>query len=200
MKRAFDIVAALLGLLILSPFAVVIALLIKLDSSGPVFFRQERMGRGFRPFFIYKFRTMLQDAPLKGSEVTSAGDPRITLVGRFLRKTKIDELPQLINVVRGEMSLVGPRPEVRQYVELFRKDYEEILKVQPGITDLSSLKYQDEAVLLGKYANPEAEYVRRVLPDKINLAKEYLRHSSLFFDFLLILKTVPKLFGFRTHL
>src|SRR3989338_10797021 len=113
MKRVFDIVAALLGLLILSPFAVVIALLIKLDSSGPVFFRQERIGRGFRPFFIYKFRTMLQNAPLNGSGVTFAGDPRITLVGGLLRTTKIDELPQLINVVRGEMSLVGPRPEVR---------------------------------------------------------------------------------------
>ena len=197
MKRVFDIVVASLGLFLLFPFLLVVALLIKLDSRGLVFFRQERMGRGFRPFFIYKFRTMLQDAPLKGSGVTFAGDPRITLVGRFLRKTKIDELPQLINVVRGEMSLVGPRPEVRQYVELFRKDYEEILKVQPGITDLSSLKYQDEAMLLGKYANPEAEYVRRVLPDKINLAKEYLSQASFLFDFLLILKTLPRLFGFR---
>ena len=198
MKRVFDIVVASLGLFLLFPFLLVVALLIKLDSRGPVFFRQERMGRGFRPFFIYKFRTMLQDAPLKGSGVTFAGDPRITLVRRLLRKTKIDELPQLINVVRGEMSLVGPRPEVRQYVELFRKDYEEILKVQPGITDLSSLKYQDEAMLLGKYANPEAEYVRRVLPEKIKLAKEYTRQSSLFFDLALICKTLVKLFDYRT--
>jgi len=193
----FDIVAALLGLLILSPFAVVIALLIKLDSSGPVFFRQERMGRGFRPFFIYKFRTMLQDAPLNGSGVTFAGDPRITLVGRFLRKTKIDELPQLINVVRGEMSLVGPRPEVRQYVELLREEYEEILKIRPGITDLASLEYRDEEAVLGQSENPEAHYLRWVLPDKIRLAKEYMRRSSFFFDLALILKTLPKLFWYR---
>jgi len=197
MKRVFDIVAALLGLLILSPFAVVIALLIKLDSSGPVFFRQERMGRGFRPFFIYKFRTMLQDAPLNGSGVTFAGDPRITLVGRFLRKTKIDELPQLINVVRGEMSLVGPRPEVRQYVELLREEYEEILKIRPGITDLASLEYRDEEAVLGQSENPEAHYLRWVLPDKIRLAKEYMRRSSFFFDLALILKTLPKLFWYR---
>ena len=197
MKRVFDIVAALLGLLILSPFAVVIALLIKLDSSGPVFFRQERMGRGFRPFFIYKFRTMLQDAPLNGSGVTFAGDPRITLVGRFLRKTKIDELPQLINVVRGEMSLVGPRPEGRQYVELLREEYEEILKIRPGITDLASLEYRDEEAVLGQSENPEAHYLRWVLPDKIRLAKEYMRRSSFFFDLALILKTLPKLFWYR---
>ena len=197
MKRVFDIVAALLGLLILSPFAVVIALLIKLDSSGPVFFRQERMGRGFRPFFIYKFRTMLQDAPLNGSGVTFAGDPRITLVGRFLRKTKIDELPQLINVVRGEMSLVGPRPEVRQYVELLREEYEEILKIRPGITDLASLEYRDEEAVLGQSENPEAHYLRWVLPDKIRLAKEDMRRSSFFFDLALILKTLPKLFWYR---
>src|SRR3990170_1197510 len=188
MKRVFDIVVASLGLFLLFPFLLVVALLIKLDSRGPVFFRQERMGRGFRPFFIYKFRTMLQDAPLKGSGVTFAGDPRITLVGRFLRKTKIDELPQLINVVRGEMSLVGPRPEVRQYVELLREEYEEILKIRPGITDLASLEYRDEEAVLGQSENPEAHYLRWVLPDKIRLAKEYMRRSSFFFDLALILK------------
>ena len=197
MKRVFDIVVASLGLFLLFPFLLVVALLIKLDSRGPVFFRQERMGRGFRPFFIYKFRTMLQDAPLKGSGVTFAGDPRITLVGRFLRKTKIDELPQLINVVRGEMSLVGPRPEVRQYVELLREEYEEILKIRPGITDLASLEYRDEEAVLGQSENPEAHYLRWVLPDKIRLAKEYMRRSSFFFDLALILKTLPKLFWYR---
>jgi len=193
MKRTFDIVAAFLGLLLLTPILFLAALLIKLDSKGPIFFRQERTGRGFRPFLIYKFRTMVQDIPHKGGPITSDGDPRITRAGRFLRKTKIDELPQLINVLKGEMSFVGPRPEVRQYVELFREDYEEILKIRPGITDLASLKYRDEEALLGHSGNPEEEYLRRVLPDKITLAKEYLKRSSFFFDIALILKTLPKL-------
>jgi len=131
-KRTFDVTVALLGLLLLSPVLIVAALLIKLDSRGPVFFRQERIGRGFRPFLIYKFRTMVQDAPRKGGPITFGEDSRITRVGRFLRKTKIDEIPQLINVLKGEMSFVGPRPEVRKYVELFRRDYEEILKIRPG--------------------------------------------------------------------
>jgi len=131
MKRTFDIVVSVLGLVLLSPLGAVVALLIKWDSRGPVFFRQERVGRGFRPFFIYKFRTMVEDAPRRGGLITVGEDPRITRVGWYLRKTKIDELPQLINVLKGEMRFVGPRPEVRQYVELFRKDYEEILKVRP---------------------------------------------------------------------
>jgi lipopolysaccharide/colanic/teichoic acid biosynthesis glycosyltransferase len=114
-----------------------------------------------------------------------------------LRKTKIDELPQLINVFKGDMSLVGPRPELRKFVELFRSDYEEILKVRPGITDLASLKYEDEAKLIGQFKNPEDEYVRSILPDKITLAKEYIDRSSLFFDLRLIFRTLPKLFGFK---
>ena len=136
---------------------------------------------------------MIKDAPSKGGLITSDNDPRITRVGRLLRKTKIDELPQLINVLRGEMSFVGPRPEVRHYVELFRRDYEEILKIRPGITDLASLKYRDEEVILGLSGNPEEEYIRHLLPDKIRLAKEYLRLSSFFFDLTLITKTLPKL-------
>ncbi len=196
-KRIFDIGVASVGLLLLSPLLLLAALLIKSYSSGPVFFRQERMGRGFRPFTIYKFRTMAQDASRKGGPITFGEDPRITKVGRFLRKAKIDELPQLINVLKGDMSLVGPRPEVRRYVELFRQEYKEILKVRPGITDLASLKYQDEAEALGQSENPEAEYLRHVLPDKIRLAKEYLKRSSFFFDLALILKTLPKLFKCR---
>ena len=194
----FDIVVAFLGLLLLSPLLFAVALLIKLDSSGPIFFRQERMGMGFRPFYIYKFRTMVQDAPLKGGPLTFGEDPRITRLGRFLRKTKIDELPQLINVLKGEMSFVGPRPEVREFIELFRQDYEEILKIRPGITDLASLTYRHEAELLGQSADPEQEYVNHILPDKLRLAKEYLKRSSFLFDMALILKTLPKLFGFRS--
>src|SRR5262249_29480649 len=143
---------------------------------------------------IFKFRTMAQDSIARGRSITAGDDPRITRVGWFLRKTKIDELPQLINVLRGEMTFVGPRPEVPRYVEIFRKDYEEILKIRPGITDLASIKYRDEAALLGRSENPEEEYVTRVLPDKINLGKEYVRQSSVFFDLRLIFKTFLRLF------
>ncbi len=194
MKRAFDIVVSFLGLVLLLPLLLLVALLIKQDSSGPIFFRQERIGKGFRPFSIYKFRTMVENSPDSGWPLAVGHDPRITRLGRFLRKTKIDELPQLINVLKGEMSLVGPRPEVRQYVELFRQDYEEILKMRPGITDLASLKYRDEAAVLGQSENPEEEYLRHILPDKVRLAKEYLKRSSFFFDMVLILRTLPKLF------
>ncbi|MGH7775231.1 MAG: sugar transferase [Candidatus Binatia bacterium] len=194
-KRAFDTVAAFFGLVLLSPLFLVAGLLIKMNSPGPIFFRQERIGRGFRPFYIYKLRTMVQDAPSKGGLITVGQDPRITRVGWFLRRTKIDEFPQLLNVLKGDMSFVGPRPELRKYVELFRQDYEEILKVRPGITDLSSLKYRHEAELLAKSRDAEEEYVKSILPDKLRLAREYLKHSSILFDLTLILKTVPKLFG-----
>ena len=193
MKRLFDIVVSLIGLICLLPLLLLVAVLIKLDSTGPVFFRQTRMGMRFRPFQILKFRTMVQDSSTRGQSITVGDDPRITRVGWFLRKTKIDELPQLINVLKGEMTFVGPRPEVPQYVELFRQDYEEILKIRPGITDLASIKYRDEAALLGQSKNPEEEYVTRVLPDKISLGKEYVRCSSLAFDLRLIFRTFLKL-------
>jgi lipopolysaccharide/colanic/teichoic acid biosynthesis glycosyltransferase len=192
LKRTCDVLVSSLGLLLLSPFLAAVAVLIKIDSRGPVFFLQERMGQGLRTFFIYKFRTMVVDAPRLGGALTIGEDPRITRVGRILRKSKIDELPQLINVLRGEMTLVGPRPEVQRYVNLFRRDYEEILRVRPGITDLASLKYRDESPLLA-VADPEQEYVRAILPDKIALAKEYMRQSSFFFDLSLIVKTVTRI-------
>jgi lipopolysaccharide/colanic/teichoic acid biosynthesis glycosyltransferase len=173
---------------------VIAAVLIKLDSPGPIFFKQERIGLRFRPFQILKFRTMVQDSLARGGSITAGDDPRITRVGWFLRKSKIDELPQLINVLKGEMTFVGPRPEVPQYVKMFREDYEEILKIRPGITDLASIKYRDEAALLGESENPEAEYVRRVLPDKIQLGKEYIRRSSFGLDLTLIFKTFLRLF------
>jgi lipopolysaccharide/colanic/teichoic acid biosynthesis glycosyltransferase len=194
MKRILDIVVSLVGLICLLPLLLLVAMLIKLDSTGPILFRQERIGMRFRPFQILKFRTMMQNVNAGGQSITVGDDPRITRVGLFLRKTKIDELPQLINVLRGEMALVGPRPEVPRYVELFRHDYEEILKIRPGITDLASIKYRDEAAFLGNSENPEQEYVTRVLPDKINLGKEYIRRSSMFFDLTVILKTFLRLF------
>lgn len=193
MKRALDVIASIGGLLFLSPVLMIVAFLIKLDSPGPVFFLQERIGRGFRPFQIYKFRTMVKDAPQKGGALTSAGDPRVTRVGKFLRQTKIDELPQLINVLKGEMSLVGPRPEVRRYVDLYRSNYETILTVRPGITDLASLKYRDESALLAEATNPEELYINRILPDKLRLGEDYVHRSSFGLDLLLIWKTCMKL-------
>jgi lipopolysaccharide/colanic/teichoic acid biosynthesis glycosyltransferase len=189
-KRALDIIAAFLGLIMLAPLFAVVAILIRTDSPGPVFFRQERIGRGFRPFWIYKFRTMVKDAPDKGGALTASGDPRVTRIGKILRQTKIDELPQLINILRGDMSLVGPRPEVCQYVELFREHYETILAVRPGITDPASLKYRDESAILARSENPEQEYIRRVLPDKLRLGEEYVRQSSLLLDLAVIFKTI----------
>lgn len=197
MKRAFDAMTSSILLLMFLPLIGIVAVLITLDSGGSVFFRQERMGRGGRAFFIYKFRTMVHDAPLRGGPITFGDDPRITRVGRFLRRAKIDELPQLVNVLKGEMSLVGPRPEVRKYVELFQKDYAEILQIRPGMTDLASLKYRDEAAMLGQSQNPDDEYINRILPEKIRLAKEYLDRSSLAFDLSLLAKTILSLVGRR---
>ena len=197
MKRAFDIIGACFGFLLLSPFFILIALLIKWDSKGPVLFKQERLGRQFRPFIIYKFRTMRQSSDHEGRLVTAGNDPRITRIGSILRQTKMDETPQLLNVLKGDMSFVGPRPEVRRFVEQFRADYQEILKVRPGITDLASLKYRDEASLLGRAIDPDAEYINRVLPDKIKLAKEYIRLSSFVFDLKLIIRTLLKVFDYK---
>ena len=190
MKRLFDCVAASVGLLCLAPAFAVVAVLIKTDSDGPVFFRQQRIGRGFRLFWIYKFRTMVQDAPLVGAPITSGSDPRITRVGRFLRRTKIDELPQLINVLKGEMSIVGPRPELARYVDAFSREYREILQVRPGITDVASLAFRDEATILAGFANAEEAYVTRILPRKIRLSQEYVRRCSLASDLVVILKTI----------
>ena len=197
MKRTFDIGVSFVGLILLSLLMLLAALAIKLDSPGPIMFRQKRIGKGFRPFLIYKFRTMVQGASDRRRSLTVGDDPRITSSGRFLRRTKIDEIPQLINVLKGDMSFVGPRPEVPEFVELFREDYEETLTVRPGITDLASVKYRDEAAVLGHCNNPQEEYLRHVLPDKINLNKEYIRRSSFFFDLTLILKTVRKLFEYQ---
>lgn len=189
-KRLIDIGVSTLGLLLLSPLLLVAAILVKTSSAGPVLFRQERIGRNFRPFKILKFRTMVPDAPSLGRAITVGNDPRITWVGHWLRKTKTDELPQLLNVLMGDMSLVGPRPEVRRYVELFANDYAEVLSVRPGITDLASIRFRHESELLGKAADPDAEYCKNILPEKIRLAKEYIRRSSIGFDLLVILRTL----------
>lgn len=189
-KRVFDVMVSVSALLVLAPLMLIVAVFVQLSSPGPIIFRQERFGRGMRPFTIYKFRTMVNDAASNGGAITCGDDPRITQVGHFLRAAKIDELPQLINVLRGEMSLVGPRPEVRRYVEMFQADFYEILAVRPGITDLASIAYRNESELLGQAIDPQADYINRILPDKIRLAKEYLRKSSLLYDVHLIVKTL----------
>jgi lipopolysaccharide/colanic/teichoic acid biosynthesis glycosyltransferase len=189
-KRAFDFTAAGLGLLILSPLFIALALLIVLDTGRPIFFKQRRIGRHFVPFHVLKFRTMVVGAAAMGRPITVGEDPRITRVGRWLRRTKLDELPQLWNVVRGEMSLVGPRPELFEYVQMFHRDYEEILKVRPGLTDSASLVYRNESEELAKAEDPEREYTGRILPHKLRLSADYLRHSSLLGDMRLILRTV----------
>jgi lipopolysaccharide/colanic/teichoic acid biosynthesis glycosyltransferase len=189
MKRAFDIVVSCVGLILLLPFFVVLAILIKIDDPGPVFFGQKRIGRDFRPFSIYKFRTMVKNAEQKGSKLTAGGDQRITRLGKILRALKIDELPQLFNVLKGEMSLVGVRPEVEEYVELYKKEYAEILKTRPGITDVSSITFRNEEELLGRQSDPEWYYAHVLLPKKIRLGQEYVSNASFFYDIKLVFKT-----------
>lgn len=193
MKRLFDIISSFTGLLFLFPLFIAISIFIKLDSAGPVFFKQKRIGRNFKPFLLYKFRSMVADAPQKGLAITCGGDPRITKVGRFLRKTKIDELPQLINVLKGDMSIVGPRPEVEKYVEMFKDDYQSVLQVRPGITDYATIEFRSEEGLLKKYRDPEAGYIRELLPLKIELSKNYLRDKGFFTDLKLIFFTFWKI-------
>lgn len=169
------------------------ALAIKLDSPGPVLFVQQRVGRNFRPFGIYKLRTMVADAPMRGGQITFGADPRITRVGRWLRKTKLDELPQLANVLLGHMSLVGPRPEVPRYVEMFREDYTCVLSVRPGLTDAASVKYRDEAGQLASSPDPEREYSERILPDKIALARQYIAGATFAGDLGILVKTLLRI-------
>ena len=192
-KRLFDVLAAVLTLIAVLPVFVLIAIIVKLDSPGPVFFTQERIGRNFVPFRIYKFRTMVKDAPARGAAITSCHDARITRSGRLLRRFKLDELPQLLNILEGTMSIVGPRPEVRKYVDMYRADFETVLQVRPGLTDPASLRYCHEADLLGRSADPEMEYTTRILPDKIRLAKAYVEHPSLATDLGLIFRTMSSL-------
>jgi lipopolysaccharide/colanic/teichoic acid biosynthesis glycosyltransferase len=192
-KRLFDIVFSVIGLIILSPFFAAASVLIKLDSSGPVFFRQERIGRHFKPFRIYKFRTMTADAQNKGALITVGGDKRITRIGHVLRKYKIDEMPQLLNILKGEMSFVGPRPEVREYVQLFRTDYAKLLVIRPGITDPASLTYSEEEKVLAMSGNWEKNYICNILPDKIAMSLRYVENRSIFTDMRLVLQTILKI-------
>jgi lipopolysaccharide/colanic/teichoic acid biosynthesis glycosyltransferase len=192
-KRIFDLLSSGVGLVLISPLLGLAALAIRLDSPGPVIFWQQRVGRNFCPFWIYKFRTMVVDAPERGGQITAGADPRITRVGRWLRKMKIDELPQLINVFLGDMSLVGPRPEVPKYVEMFRDDYAYVLSVRPGLTDPASVKYRDEAAILAASSDPEQEYIGRILPDKIAMARQYIARATFLGDLGVLARTLLRI-------
>ena len=189
-KRIFDFLVSLIGIIILSPIFVIVSIAIKLDSRGEVLFLQKRVGRYGKEFNIYKFRTMVTNAEKIGKQITVGKDSRITRVGAFLRKFKIDELPQLFNVLKGDMSLVGPRPEVPKYVALYNEEQRHVLDVRPGITDMASLRYKDENDILGKVDNPEEYYINIIMRDKLNLNLEYIEKSNLFFDIYLIIKTI----------
>ena len=193
MKRLFDLLLSISGLLLLAPFFGAVVLWIKLDSPGPVFFRQVRVGQFGREFRIIKFRTMRMDAEQMGPQVSSEGDTRITPCGAFLRKYKIDELPQLINVIMGDMSLVGPRPEVPKYVAAYADDYRQILMIKPGITDYASIEYSNEGELLRDIDDPEKKYLEEILPAKIVLYRTYLANRGMVTDVALIWQTVRKI-------
>ena len=189
-KRVMDIAISAAALCVLWPVFLLIALAIVIDDPGPVFYRQVRVGRGGRPFRIFKFRTMVVDADKKGLSITVGRDSRITRVGAFLRKTKLDELAQLLNVLCGQMSFVGPRPEVPRYVELYTPYQRQVLLVRPGITDYASIAYRNENDLLAGAKDPERMYIETVMPDKIELNMKYLREISPLADVRLILKTI----------
>lgn len=189
-KRVFDIVVSLVILTICSPFFLILAAAIKIDSRGPVFYRQVRVGRYDQDFRIFKFRTMVANADKIGLSLTTGNDPRITRVGRLIRKCRLDEFSQILNVLCGDMSLVGPRPEVRKYVESYRPEYMATLLVRPGITATSSIAFRNEDEILNKGGDPEEIYVREILPEKMALNLEYLRHISVFHDIKIMFQTV----------
>lgn len=194
-KRLFDIVASFLGLILVSPLLVIITVLVKLDSRGPVFYRGVRIGRFREPFPIFKFRTMVLDAEKLGGPSTAADDPRLTRLGKFLKKYQLDELPQLINVLKGEMSLVGPRPEVKVYIDMMgEKEREEILSVRPGMTDWASLWDFHEGEVLRGSEDPERTYMEKIRPTKIRLQLKYVKKRSFWTDIKIIFKTIAKIF------
>ena len=189
-KRIFDIVTTILGSILLLPIIIPIAVWIKLSSKGPLFYVQKRVGQDFKEFDLYKFRSMIVNADKVGPSVTSGDDPRITKVGKIIRRTKIDELPQLLNVLKGDMSLVGPRPEVMKFVKQKREAYKKVLSVKPGITDNAAIKFRDEETIMEQYDDKEKAYIDIILPQKIELYYQYIDTMSLLNDIKLILKTL----------
>jgi len=192
-KRIFDIILSLFGLIILSPFFVILSIAIMIDSKGGVFYFQSRVGQNNRDFQLVKFRSMKINSDKRGLLTVGDSDSRITKVGAFIRKSKLDELPQLFNVLLGEMSLVGPRPEVRKYVDLYTKEQLMVLKVKPGITDYASLEYFEESEILAKSNDFEKTYIEEVMPHKLELNKKYIDKPSLRHDIQLIIKTLLRI-------
>lgn len=193
MKRLFDIVSSGIGLIVLSPILLITAAGIKIDSKGPVFYRQQRVGKGNKDFGIYKFRTMRTGSDKLGLITVGGRDPRVTNVGYWLRKFKIDELPQLINVFIGDMSLVGPRPEVRKYVDMYTPEQLHVLDVQPGITSLASIRYRNENDILAASDDPDKCYIEKVMPDKLAIDLEYVKNRSFWYDIKLIFRTFKEI-------
>ncbi len=194
MIRFFDILFSLLGLLLLSPLFVVLALLIVLESKGGVFYRQSRVGKDGREFRIFKFRSMRTGSDAKGLLTVGENDRRITKVGHFIRRYKLDELAQLINVLLGDMSLVGPRPEVKKYVQLYTPEQRKVLEVKPGITDYASIEYRNENEILAQSENPEKTYIEEIMPHKIELNMRYIKHPGLLAYFKILGLTVRRVF------
>lgn len=190
MKRTFDIIASGLGLICLSPLFIFLAVWIKLDSKGPVFYRQTRVGRDNKDFRLFKFRSMRPDSDKLGLITVGGRDPRVTRSGYYIRKYKLDEFPQLINVFKGDMSLVGPRPEVRKYVDMYTPEQMHVLDVRPGITSLASIRYRNENDLLAAADDPDRCYIEQVMPDKLAIDLEYVKHASLSTDIRLIFSTL----------
>jgi lipopolysaccharide/colanic/teichoic acid biosynthesis glycosyltransferase len=194
-KRALDVLGAAAGILLLWPLLLAIAVLVRLEDGGPALFRQERVGRGGRPFRILKFRTMVTDAERRGGQLTVGRDPRVTRIGHHLRRLKLDELPQLFNVLRGEMSLVGPRPEVPRYVALYSVEQRRVLDLRPGITDPASVEFHDESALLDGVADPDRLYVEQIMPRKIQMNLAYAASATALSDLGVVLRTLALPFG-----
>ena len=193
MIRFFDFILSLVGLVVLAPIFIVLAIWIKIDSKGPVFYKQVRVGRNGIDFGLFKFRSMVVDADKKGLITVGGRDPRITRSGYFIRKYKLDELPQLINVLVGDMSLVGPRPEVRKYVELYIDEQQKVLSVKPGITDYASIEYMDENEVLGESNDPEKTYIEEIMPEKIKYNMKYIQNKNVSEYFKIIFLTLLKI-------
>ncbi len=193
MKRLFDILSSLIALIVLSPFLLILAIAIAAGSPGGVFFRQVRVGKGGKPFHLLKFRSMRPGSEKAGQITVGERDPRITTIGHFLRRYKLDELPQLINILKGDMSIVGPRPEVPKYVALYTADQRRVLDVRPGLTSLASIEYINENELLGRSSDPDRTYVEEIMPAKLALDLHYVNERDLFLDLNIVLRTAMRL-------
>lgn len=193
-KRLIDFILSFLAIIILLPALVIISIFILIDDGFPIIYAQERIGKNWKKFKILKFRTMIKNADKVGLGITSEDDNRILKSGKFLRKFKLDELPQLFNVLMGEMSLVGPRPEIDKYVSMFKQDYDTILKIKPGLTDYASIEYRNESVILDNSSNKEKTYVEKILPEKLALNKKYIEDYNFFTDIKILIYTIIAIF------